>query len=178
MTQDAASSELPEHDRNAIIARNLLPQREKVGGRALLRLAKRCTPVVWLAALLIVMACEPDQSELHIVRSVPMADGKLRAIYLEDTQGGPATGVGEDVYVVKGDGPFRYSDRVFDRECVTNVQLEWIGSQTLQITYEDGDDDLAHDGSDAKPWWSLNRSPPYGVTLRIIRHIHHRTTCA
>ena len=78
--------------------------------------------------------------DFEVVAALPSPDGKWRAVYVEDLSGGPATGVGEDVYVAAAQSrALLLKDRVFSAECVQGVKLRWIGPRVLQVTYETGD---------------------------------------
>lgn len=80
-------------------------------------------------------------TDFQIDKILPSPDGAWQAVYDEDLSGGPATGVSEDVYLVRqhpGAALF-YKDRVFSIECIQNLQMRWIGPRTLEVGYIVGD---------------------------------------
>jgi hypothetical protein len=82
-------------------------------------------------------------SDLAPVASLTSPDGKWRAAYVEDLSGGPMTGTGEDVYIVRqGSRKLFFKDRVFSAECIQDMSIRWIGARTLQIDYSTGDSPL------------------------------------
>ena len=143
----------------------------------------RESPTSWRAitalfiAFPLTVSCSPDPNYLHVAQAKPSPDGALRAVYVEDTQGGAAVGTGQDVYVLKISDRFQYSDRVFSNECVQNVSIDWTGPRSLKISFDTGSENMAHDGADAKPWWSLNRSPSHGIKLQLAPRVHPGNFC-
>jgi hypothetical protein len=118
--------------------------------------------------------CSPDPRDLQIMQEAKSPDGALTAAYVLDTGGGAAVGTGQDVYVFRGHGPTRYSDRVFSDECVDDVRIRWLGLRELQISYgtRGGNKPTGTTG----PWWNFGRVP-YGLTLRLVPHDTNGTYC-
>lgn len=91
-----------------------------------------------LIALFTLCGCNPSPATTDIHERLRSPDGKIEAIYAEDLSGGPATGVSEDIYVVRAGQFPRLADRVFSNECVHNLKMDWTGNKRLAIRYSVG----------------------------------------
>jgi hypothetical protein len=49
--------------------------------------------------------------------------------------------------------------------------MAWRGPRDLNINYRVSPANHNDDTAFAGPWWSLDRSPPHGVRVHLVRHV-------
>jgi hypothetical protein len=121
--------------------------------------------------MLCLAGCTPDAKETPVVAVLKSPDCRLAAIYANYIGGGPAVGTSQEVYIQDHAGPLQFSDRVFSSECVDNLSLAWQGPRDLNINYRVSPANHEADMAFAGPWWSLDRRPPHGVRVHLVRRV-------
>lgn len=117
--------------------------------------------------------CDPVPNETQIVSRARSPDGKLEAIHALDVGGGAAVGTTEEIFIVnRGNFP-RLKERVFSKECAHNLEVRWVSSQQLEVTYRIASD--IRDGSEmirpslfsilSSGYWTYKR--PHDVKVQI-----------
>jgi hypothetical protein len=121
-------------------------------------------------------ACGPVPEDTVVHMRLASPDGQLEALYIDDLGAGPVVGPTRDVYVVTSGGIPHYGEQVFSRACANNLVLAWNGPRTLTISYDTAD---VLGGAPRPPPWPFSlfpsadgaAGPPYGVTVRVVRHV-------